>query len=200
MIPATVFISKVGDAKDFFIELSNNSDYDVDISKWSIVSNSKNFILPKNTVVGSKSKIILSPKITNFTIADTNSLKLLKSTGEIAFDYNILPVNNSNIALASNKAVPNISLEKDKVTKDENVNSTNNNLNSKLENNVEIKGSDLGSAPVLSEISKNNNSNKDYFFFWGFVVLLFVSGGATYYIRGRNRVSKVGDDFKIIDE
>ena len=38
------------------------------------------------------------------------------------------------------------------------------------------------------------------FFIFGFVVLLGVSGGAVYYIRQGKNISKVGDDFKILDE
>ena len=193
VIPATVFISKVGDEKDFFIELSNNSDYDINVSKWMLGSSNKTFTLPKNTNIPTKGKIILSPKITGFTVEDKDSLKLLKSTGEIAFDFN--PPN-------VNKIIPKTFIKS--AQKNENTPqvkeippSVDSNLN--LQNEAEISASDLSASSVLSG-TNDKNQNKSYFFFWGFVVLLFISGGGVYYIRQRKNVSNVGDDFKIIDE
>ncbi len=43
-------------------------------------------------------------------------------------------------------------------------------------------------------------SEESYFFWGGLVVLLIVSGGAIYFIRRRKNISKVGDNFKIIDK
>ena len=193
VIPATVFISKVGDEKDFFIELSNNSDYDIDVSKWMLVSSNKTFILPKNTNIPTKGKIILSPKITGFTIEDKNSLKLLKSTGEVAFDFNPPSVNKT----VSKTFIKSAQKKEDIPQIKEIPLSVDSNLN--LQNEAEISASDLSASPVLIG-TNNKNSNRSYFFFWGFVVLLFISGGGVYYIRQRKNVSNVGDDFKIIDE
>ncbi|MEI7764999.1 MAG: lamin tail domain-containing protein [bacterium] len=201
VIPATISISKVGDEKDFFIELSNNSDYDIDISKWLIASFSKSFVLPKNTNFGSKSKMILSPKVTNFTVEDKKTLKLFKPTGEIAFDFSTpaeIKVNPVLLKTNSNKAdEASVVVEK------------NNNIQPEivvpdlsLQKEIEKPNIVLAAAPILSETDqiKDKNTNKSYFFFWGFVVLLFISGGVVYYIRQGKNVSKVGDDFKIIDE
>ena len=211
VIPATVIISKVGDAKDFFIELSNDSLYDIDISNWKITSFTKNFVLPKNTTIGTKSKITLSPKITNFAIFDKDSLKLLKSTSEVAYEYNSTPINVNNIVPSKETVAKNISTTNDitqstspggnDISKEIKGGSTPiiSSYDSNLPNNTEIKGTSFGATPVLSD-EKNNNENKSYFFFWGFVVLLLVSCGAVYYIRGRKNVQEVGGDFKIIDE
>ena len=47
IVPLAVSISKVGDAKDFFVELANDSSYDVDISNWTLNANGKIFVFPK---------------------------------------------------------------------------------------------------------------------------------------------------------
>ena len=201
VISALVTISKVGGEKDFYVELSNDTDYDIDISKWMLLSLNKTFTLPKNTIIGSKSKMILSPKITNFTLQNKDNLKLLKSTGEVAFEFNI-PKVNINI---EEKTIPKI-IENKIIENNVQNNQTENEIQAPIDNqdtnlqeNLGISSEDITSSAVLSDV-KNNNENKSYFFFWGFVVLLLVSGGAVYYIRRRNNVSQVGDDFKIIDE
>jgi hypothetical protein len=197
VIPATVFISRIGDEKDFFIELSNNSDYDVDISKWIISSNSKTFTLPKNTNIGAKSKMILSPKITNFMLDDKTSLKLLKSTGEVAFDY------SASIEVIKNipeKIINKIVSTPINATEAENAKKASGDLDIILPNNNENENFDLAASPILSNENNVDIKNKSYFFFWSFVVLLIVSSVAVYYIRQNKNVSKEGDDFDILDE
>ena len=80
--------------------MTNNTNYDVDISKW-ILSNeeditkininesqNKSFIFPKNTILGAKKKMILPPQITNLSFfIDKGSLKLLNMNNDIIFDY-----------------------------------------------------------------------------------------------------------------
>ncbi len=207
VIPATVFISKIGDEKDFFIELSNDSLYDIDVSRWKITSSNKTFVLPKNTSIGTKSKMILSPKITNFTIEDKDSLKLSTSTGEIAFSYNPSPQINTSVA-EMGKVIPETPIEREKQETLTNTNSDNNQIekgilpttpDQDLQNGNKNSALDLAASPMPSD-TKEENTNKSYFFFGSFVVLLLVSGGVVYYIRQRKNVSKVGDDFKIIDE
>ena len=49
IVPTTVVISNVGTEADFFIELTNNSSLDIDISNWVLLGNNKIFTLPKST-------------------------------------------------------------------------------------------------------------------------------------------------------
>ncbi len=183
VLPTTVVISKIGDTKDFFIELTNNATSDMDISNWTIRAGGKTFLLPRNSMIMSKNKMTISGKITGFTYGDQYNLKLFSGTGELVFDYNnkYIPVRNFS---SQNKQIQTVST---------------NNSTATVAYASENPVSDLEASPALSD-TNNKNPNKSYFFFWGFVVLLFVSGGGVYYLRQRKNVSKVGDDFKIIDE
>ena len=87
--------------------------YDIDVSRWEITSSNKTFTLPKNTSIGTKSKMILSPKITNFTLEDKDSLKLLTSTGETAFSYNPSSQIGTSI-MEVDKIIPETSTENEK--------------------------------------------------------------------------------------
>ena len=67
VVPADIVISKVGDEKDFFVEITNNTNYNADISGWFLMSDKSKFIFPQNTILNSKKKMILSPKVTNLS-------------------------------------------------------------------------------------------------------------------------------------
>jgi len=56
VIPANILISKIGDEKDFFVEISNDTNYDSNLSNWALLGNEKSFIFPKNTILKSKAK------------------------------------------------------------------------------------------------------------------------------------------------
>src|SRR3989344_5215153 len=83
VIEPKISISRVGDAGDFFVELANNTSYEVDISGWLLSSNSRSFIVPKNTVIGANKKIIISGRTSGLTIYDLAGLKLLTPQNDI---------------------------------------------------------------------------------------------------------------------
>ncbi|MDR3519829.1 MAG: lamin tail domain-containing protein [Candidatus Pacebacteria bacterium] len=91
IIPTDISISNVGNDKDFFVELTNNTDYNADISNWVLTSDQKKFTFPQDTIIISKQKMTLSPKITNFSMADENSLKLNTPEGNTIFAYAVSP-------------------------------------------------------------------------------------------------------------
>lgn len=188
VVPLSVSISKTGDEKDFFIELSNNSDYKIDISRWIILSLDKKFILPKNTILPDKGKIILSPQITNFTINDKKNLKLEKPTGEVVFTYGVsldkqIKQSDKIVSSFSNATVYN------KINLDKN--------NSIEKDDMQIGDSDLLAGVSKSETGDGNNSS---WFFAGFIILLSVSSIVLYFIRRRKVASTLGNDFEILDE
>lgn len=186
VVPVQIVISKVGDEKDFFVELTNNSDYEIDLSKWILSSGNKNFIFPKNSIVMPKKNITLSSKITQFIISDANSLKLITPTGEVTFDYGttLLPteVQEQNVTTTN-------------LVKDKNQNSTQTVSVSKTK--VPIKNL---SASVVENSVILSDSNHSYLLIVGLIILLVLSGASVYFLRRNKVVSSVGEDFEILDE
>lgn len=179
-----VVISSVGNNQDFFIELYNSSSYDVDISKWSLQSNNKTFIFPKNTILQSKSKMKISSKITNFTIDDSNNLRLISSTSENVFTYGMSKqIRTNNIAYKnpSTKIIPN---------KTENIKDLSNTINS----------NDLTSSVVNTQI-KNNSKNLILIIMF-FVLILIIAILAVYFLRKKiNPIeNSESNDFEILAE
>lgn len=194
VIKANVSISNVGDDKDFFVEITNNTNYDVDISKWVLLSEMRSFTFPKNMILESKKKIVLSPKITNFSIADKNNLKLINLQGETVFDYqeSVMPIK----ALAKNTASKISTLSSDQ-----------SNLTAKLlEGSFAIKSEDNQIAVSNSEvenIQNDLNTKNKFLYLIGLFVFLGISASGAYFVRNHNRkniLPKIGDDFEIIDE
>jgi len=194
VLPLVVSISKVGDAQDFFIELTNNSNNNLDISSWKLSANNKIFIFPKNTTILANNKITISGKITNFVFGDQNDLKLISSTGEIVFVYNssllpkeIFPKNNTEKVVPKNTNV--LSNNTDKIE------------DSSSENKIQNINNDLPASALLGsgEVIKSSNNN---FFTIVFIFLLLGVIILVYFIRKNRSIKEPleGDDFEILDE
>jgi len=204
VVPIVLSISKVGDVKDFFIQLTNDSDYDIDISGLVLYANGKVFVFPKNSVILSKNQTTVAGKITGFTLADANDLKLKMPSGEVIFDYNA-PVQNKIIFQSSTGIVADKPREDAPTTLPDNVNKNENKSSDSIEGNVSDKmenaDTDLPATALLGGMPSSNDSGGN-FSTVVFVVLLFGAGTAIYFIRRKRNVFKPenGDDFEILDE
>lgn len=200
-----VLISKVGDEKDFFVEIANNTDYSINISKWVLQTATKTFIFPKNTFVPSKNKIIISPKITGFTILDKTSLKLLDQDWKEVFDYSlsITPTINPTIISSSKTKISKNSKTANQNTNQNQADYFNDFIlpvsNSQQEGNLLSKFSpNYLNAQVIGSASADENNN--YLYFILLLLLIGFSIGAVYYIKKKKNNSKDGEDFDILDE
>ncbi|MEK7219292.1 MAG: lamin tail domain-containing protein [Patescibacteria group bacterium] len=192
VVPVDIVISKVGDEKDFFVELSNNASYDTDISNWILASDNKSFTIPRNTTFASKKKITLSPKITGFSILDKNTLKLMTMQGVLVFDYGasvvqkIPPLKPPYSPLSGGNQSPPLirggleGLER-----------------AQTEIPKESLVTNLEASVIESNVIKNN-----YSYLPTLISLIFIgtSAGAVYFIRQRRIIPKTGDDFEILDD
>ncbi|OGI63518.1 hypothetical protein A2818_02670 [Candidatus Nomurabacteria bacterium RIFCSPHIGHO2_01_FULL_40_12] len=184
VVPAEILISRVGDEKDFFVELSNNTDYNADLSKWFLLSNGKSFTIPRNTILEPKKKMIISSKLTSFSVEDKNTLKLMTPQGEIAFDYSASTI-PAKVVIAKNKIPAQVSINQDK----------NKNLD-EIQNLV--PADNLGASVIESDVTTNNFNS--YLLMIASVIFIGVSAGAVYFLRQKKTISNTGDDFKILDE
>jgi hypothetical protein len=188
VIPTTVLISRIGKADDFFVELTNSANYDIDISGWNLKAGVKNFFFPKNSLILSKKQMTLSDKITGFTFGDQYNLKLFSATGELISDYynRYLPVEKT---VKKQILSANISSENE-------ITEIPSGEAKGLEN--KIPNSDLLSSAFASE---SKGENRNFYLFSGiFLVLLLVSGTTVYFIRQKKAKVLDGSDFEILDE
>ncbi|OGJ03594.1 hypothetical protein A3G06_02010 [Candidatus Nomurabacteria bacterium RIFCSPLOWO2_12_FULL_46_14] len=186
VVQAVVAIALVGEAEDFFIELRNDTAYATDISGWALRSDRQTFVIPKNTILEPKAKIILSPKITNFTIEDRDTLRLVNSIGEVMSTYTLSPPAPS----AKLAAKPVTQTPKSPATPA-----------SKTILDTFNTGEDLSALALESfPVAGGNNS---YLPIVAFAFILSVTSGGVYVFRKKFTPAKKitpGGDFKILEE
>lgn len=196
IVPATIVISNVGDESDFFIELMNNSPLDIDISNWILLGNNKSFIFPKNTLLLSSKKIILSPMITNFNYLDKATLRLVNKEYKIIFDYgaSLIPKVATTSSQKINKT-SSISTSTSVATVANQNNFTN--ISEETVENIEdiyFDTSNLGEVAGL-QIEENN-----YLYFLFLILIITFGIASVYFIRKRKITKEEGVDFDILDE
>ena len=191
VIAPSVVISSVGDEKDFYLEITNNGDYEADISKWILENNRTNFVFPKNTILGVKKKIIISPHISNFVFSDGDSLRLMTPQREVAYDYGSslhkeetkdLVVQNTPSKVEKNSAKSISQLE---ILK----NSKKNKINDAIDLTATV-------------ISGTENKNEHSFYFFGAVLSILIVFGSisVYFLRRKKNLQLAGEDFELLDE
>jgi hypothetical protein len=182
VVSASVSISRVGDVQDFFVELTNNTNYPADLSNWFLASQTKIFTIPHNTVLAPKKTMLISGRITNFSLNDKDTLQLLNPQKMVAFDY------TSSLASKVATSNPNVSAREGTtiLVNTENKNSALNLEAVALESDVlnqEMDG--VSSSPFIPIVSA-----------------IFVGAGASavYFVRKKSRIRGAGNDFEILDE
>lgn len=106
VVPAGVVISSVGTLNDPYIEIENNSNYEISLNDWIVRGGSHMFIVPDDMVLLPNKKLKLSPKITGFDINDLSSISIFDKTGQI---FAVYPKQNiSSVTSSINKPVQNI--------------------------------------------------------------------------------------------
>lgn len=180
IIRADISISRVGDEKDFFVELSNNTNYSADLSNWVLASDVKNFIIPRNTILQPKKTIIISPKITNFSVTDKNTLKLMNPEREIVFSLAVVKQDPTTIV----QPKISIGIQPLKVTS---------------VSDEQIKVENLEASAMESDMIENNLDGS-YLPILSSVVFIGTSAGAVYFIRRKKVIPRDANDFEILDE
>ncbi len=84
VVLADIVISKVN-VNNNFVELFNQSKYELNLSGWRICSNTDCFTLPKDTIILPDKKLIFSSQTTGLNIFDANQVSLLYPNGEVLY-------------------------------------------------------------------------------------------------------------------
>lgn len=206
VVNPNIVISRVGDEADFFIEITNNTSTEADLSGWVLAGSSKSFIFPKNTKIASKKKIILSPKITGLLVLEKENLRLLSPQGDIVFalppDY--LPAETVQIEKEEVRVVSE-KINKKSVTI-ANVIETKKEIGIETENVAESFDNEIAlEAQVVSTLPEGESEKdkvKTEYAVAGFAFVLSVGAGAGYVIRKKGRVlqkANESDGFEILE-
>ncbi|MCX6754145.1 MAG: hypothetical protein NTV03_03775 [Candidatus Nomurabacteria bacterium] len=87
VIPSGVSISSVGTYTDPFVEIENNSSYEMSLNKWILKGSVHSFLIPEGMVILPNKKLKFSPKITGFDFNDLSSISIIDTSGQVFATY-----------------------------------------------------------------------------------------------------------------
>lgn len=82
-----VVISSIGNESDFYVELENNSKYEMSLSNWILKNREQTFVIPDGTVLLPNKKLIFGSDVTHFVLNGEYSTSLYKPIGQLAYTY-----------------------------------------------------------------------------------------------------------------
>jgi len=84
VVESTIIISDV--SASFYIELHNQSPYEINLSGWMLKTNGSHFSFPKDSVIGSNQKLKFSSTVTKLGFSFYDKVELLYPNGSVT-DY-----------------------------------------------------------------------------------------------------------------
>ena len=87
VIPSGVSISSVGTYADPFVEIENNSSYEMSLNKWILKGSVHSFLIPEGMVILPNKKLKFSPKITGFDFNDLSFISIIDTSGQVFATY-----------------------------------------------------------------------------------------------------------------
>ncbi len=86
-LPSPLAVSAITDGSEYFIELHNASNSDIDISSWGLALGDKIFEIPKNTFVMSGNHLVFGNETTGLTVVSGSVPELRYPNGTLAYRY-----------------------------------------------------------------------------------------------------------------
>lgn len=176
VIPSGITISSIGTYTDSFIEILNNSLYEMSLHSWIIKGAVHSFVIPEGLTILPNKKLKLSPKITGFDFNDLSNILVVDSTGQI-------------FAIYPNKISPRVKYSASQNSQDSNGNIVKgesvNNLQSENESkviNLNNLGANATSSDGLSSLSKG-------FYSWvGLALVLAIGITSVIFLRRKDEI------------
>lgn len=85
--PSPLSISSITDGTGYFIELTNKSNIDIDISSWILATGDKIFVVPKNTFVMGGKKLAFLNEVTDLPVSEGDTPELRYPNGTLAYRF-----------------------------------------------------------------------------------------------------------------
>ncbi len=191
VLPVTVSISKVGDAKDFFTQLTNQAISDINISNWVLNARGKIFTLPKNSVIISKKSMTISGRTTGFVFGDESNLKLFSPNGELVFDYGAPVPEPEETTLPPAPILNEVG---------DGGGSSEPQPETIPEPEEKVMGEDLSATVLSSDIVPDVDSSNSYLFISGLFGLITSALALLYFIGKSKKIPEFGENFEILED
>lgn len=189
--PSPLSISSISDGSGYFIEISNKSNADIDISFWSLALDEKIFVIPKNTFVTGGKKLAFLNEVTGLSVREGSVPELRYPNGALAYRYEenskIAPVIAKNVATDNSAQLPTrVALDKK--------------LPSVADSSAESPVDNVAAAVTAS--TKNFPSN--YIWLFGVAGISLVAVGGIFLARRyelpEDEVEKLAGEIEIVED
>ncbi len=170
VISSGVNIISIGSKSDPYIEIENNSNYEIALYNWIIKGSNHTFTIPQGMIILANKKLKLSPIVTGFDFNDLSSVSIIDKTGQVFSTYP-----NTNYSLLKNyssKNSPNNYIKSDspKIKETQNTQEV-------------INLNDLGSS---AESSSNLLLNNKLLIYFGLASVILIGIASVVLFRRKN--------------
>ncbi len=202
--PSPLSITSVGSGRDYFVEIYNSSNSDLEISYWQIFLGEKTFTVPKNTFIAGGKKMIFPNEITGLPVAEGSTPELRYPNGVIAYKYGEAPLAvvslvSPKTAISQKTQIASLDTKTayaSKVPQEESA-GAGNAAKDNQEENIE-SGKDITAAAA------NSNSGFNYKWLLGVVGISAISVAGIFLARRfelpEDEADKIAKEIKIVEE
>ena len=196
-LDVAVIVSAVGDSKDPYVELKNESNNEIDISGWNINGTNHVFKIPRGTSLLGNHSLKISSRITLFDGNDVSQIILTNPTGDLISTYpdDSPKKSKDNLKDTSEKYTKASDVSSDTETQFEVIPQTKKNTNV-----IDLNNLSASAVESVTKEKSNAVTNKDIAYA-GLGVLL-ITALATVLIN-KNKIKTTSDknneDFKILE-
>jgi len=169
VIPSGIVISSVGNSSDPFIEIKNDSNYEMSLHDWTIKGILHSFIIPEGMIILPNKKLKLSPKVTGFDFNDLSNISIMDSSGQIFATY---PKQNITTYRYYSNKNSQTNIVKSEVAKSNDTEGNPNVIN------LNDLGSNIANSNDYRSLSKS-------FYVWSGLIIIIVIGLASVYLLRR---------------
>lgn len=184
IVEPTLVISRTGEEGDFFIELHNKSNMNLDLTNFTLKGLNKTFIFPRNTLLNKEKKIVLSPKVTNFNFGDKNFLEILDPSGKVIYSQKVIGevkgISTKKISSSNKNFIP----------------ASNENTSQDFDENLDIASEENTKDLVPYKEEDENNWNIIFIF----VLVILGTVALVYFVRKSSIKKGDEEEFEILDE
>jgi hypothetical protein len=177
-------ISRTGEEGDFFIELHNKSNMNLDLTNFTLKGLNKTFIFPRNTLLNKEKKIVFSPKVTNFNFGDKNFLEILDPSGKVIYSQKVTGevkgISTKKVSSSNKNFIP----------------ASNENTPQDFDENLDIASEENTKDLVPYKEEDGNNWNVIFIF----VLVILGTVALVYFVRKSSIKKGDEEEFEILDE
>jgi len=188
--PAELALSIV---ENDFVEIHNESDYEINLSWWQLQSGTERFMIPRDTIILPNKKLIFSKSVTELDTFVKENVSLLYPNGIEVTSFFEIKIPQKTVAAKTNIPAPAARAVQPIITKTPSTPSTS---SGQAKEEVQKNKNVTQTASVISSIGPHDKEGGIYKWLLAIFGVVGVSVGIIVYTSGKK---ELGDDIEIVE-